>query len=77
MVALALGGFWTLGGLALLQIQKTLVIRNQKPNELHTTSTVQRRCLDGQKRPKIFAQYPSYRIFERMHGAFNVGKKIN
>jgi hypothetical protein len=36
-----------------------------------------RPCLDGQKRQKNFAQYPSYRIFERMHRALNVGKKIN
>jgi hypothetical protein len=29
-----------------------------------------------QKDPKIFAQYPSHRIFGRMHEALNVGKKI-
>jgi hypothetical protein len=33
--------------------------------------------LDGQKGLKIFAQYLSHRIFGRMHGALNVGKKNN
>jgi hypothetical protein len=36
-----------------------------------------RPCLDGQKDPKIFAQYPSHRIFGRMYGALNIGKKNN
>jgi hypothetical protein len=26
--------------------------------------------------PKKFAQYPSHRIFGRMHGTLNIGKKI-
>jgi hypothetical protein len=34
-----------------------------------------RACLDAQKHPKFFVQYPSHRIFGRMHGALNVDKK--
>jgi hypothetical protein len=33
--------------------------------------------LDGQNEPKIFAQYPSHRIFRRMYGALNIVKKNN
>jgi hypothetical protein len=34
-------------------------------------------CLDGPRDPKIFAQYPSHRIFGRLNEALNIGKKTN
>jgi hypothetical protein len=33
-------------------------------------------CLVPKRSKNFFAQYPSYRIFGRIHGALNVGKKI-
>jgi hypothetical protein len=35
-----------------------------------------RRCLDPFKLPKILQDFSSHRIFRRMHGVLNVGKKI-
>jgi hypothetical protein len=34
-----------------------------------------RQCLDPFKLPKILQDSPSHRIFRRMHGVLNVGKK--
>jgi hypothetical protein len=36
-----------------------------------------RQCLDPFKLPKILQDFPSHRIFRRMHGILNVGKKNN
>jgi hypothetical protein len=33
-------------------------------------------CLNAQKHLNFFAQYISHRIFECMHGALNIDKKI-
>jgi hypothetical protein len=35
-----------------------------------------RQCLDPFKLLKILQDSPSHRIFRRMHGALNIGKKI-
>jgi hypothetical protein len=45
--------------------------------QMHYKQYVLRPCLLPPKKPKIFQDFPSHRIFRRMHGVLNIDENKN